>query len=166
MNEVSGLGYDLLGTFAVAIGAAALIYALGHALRRAGRPLPGWALPAGIGVAILAYATWNEYSWASRVETQLPEGYEVIARGETSSALRPWTYFAPPVSRLAVINPAALRGDGEGAQVLPVLLLERWKRSITVEQGIDCAGGKVRPPESGWVHADASDPSFNAVCGG
>ena len=38
MNEFRGLGADLLGTFAVAIGAAALLYALGHAMRKA---MPG-----------------------------------------------------------------------------------------------------------------------------
>ena len=102
MTQFSGLGMDLLGVFAVGIGAAALLFALTHAARKAGRPLPGWLLPAGIGVAILTYATWNEYSWAGRVKAQLPERVQVVAEGTGRSGLRPWTYVVAPVSRLAL----------------------------------------------------------------
>ncbi|WBU59124.1 hypothetical protein [Paracoccus albus] len=166
MNELSGLGADLLGTFAVAIGAAALLYALGHAMRSAGRPLPRWVLPVGIGLSMIGYATWNEYSWAGRVKDQLPERVQVIAEGSVQSPLRPWTYIVAPTARLALIDPNAVReaeGDA-GAQVVPVMLLERWKRSVTVEQGINCATGETRPPGEEWRQAVAGDPAFGAVC--
>ncbi len=166
MNEFSGLGADLLGTFAVAIGAAALIYALGHAARQVGRPLPRWVLPAGIGLAMIGYATWNEYSWASRVKDQLPEGIEVVAEGQARSPLRPWTYLAAPVARLAVIDPQAVKPerDGGAAQIVPVMLVERWKKSLTVEQGVNCETGETRPPDGVWQKAGPDDPAFRTVC--
>ena len=165
MTQFSGLGMDLLGVFAVGIGAAALLFALTHAARKAGRPLPGWLLPAGIGVAILTYATWNEYSWAGRVKAQLPERVQVVAEGTGRSGLRPWTYVVAPVSRLALIDPDGVRlGEEEGTQVVPVILVERWKRSVTVEQGIDCAEGLSRPPDGEWQVAAPGDPAFAAIC--
>ena len=166
MNELSGLGSDLLGTFAVAIGAAALLYALGHAARRAGRPLPRWVLPVGIGLSMIGYATWNEYSWASRVRDQLPERVKVIAEGQMQSPLRPWTYLSAPTTRLALLDPQALKSDGQGAQIAQITLVERWKRSVTVEQGVDCVGGRIREPEGAWQAAPAGDPVFAAVCKG
>ena len=168
MNELSGLGSDLLGTFAVAIGAAALLYALGHAARRAGRPLPRWVLPVGIGLSMIGYATWNEYSWASRVRDQLPERVKVIAEGQMQSPLRPWTYLAAPVARLALIDTDAVRtaDEGGGAQIVPVTLVERWNRSVTVEQGINCTTGETRPPGEDWRDAASGEPAFAAICAG
>ncbi|TKW67016.1 MAG: hypothetical protein DI616_08060 [Paracoccus denitrificans] len=166
MNELSGLGSDLLGTFAVAIGVAALLYALGHASRRAGRPIPRWVLPAGIGLAMIGYATWNEYSWAGRVKDQLPDRVQVISEGRVQSPLRPWTYLAAPVGRLALIDPDAVRSDDGGvdATIVPIILVERWKRSVTVEQGVNCATGETRPPGEEWRDAAPGDPAFAAIC--
>lgn len=168
MNELSGLGSDLLGTFAVALGAAALLYALGHAARRAGHPLPRWVLPAGIGLSMIGYATWNEYSWAGRVKDQLPDRLQVIAEGRMQSPLRPWTYLAAPVARLALIDPEAVRAADPGgeAQIVPVILVQRWQRSVTVEQGINCATGETRPPGEDWRDAASTDPAFAAICAG
>lgn len=167
MNEFSGLGADLLGTLAVAVGAAALIYAMGHAARRAGRPFARWVLPAGIGLSVIAYATWNEYSWADRVKNQLPDRIKVIAEGEMQSPLRPWTYLAAPVARLALIDPDAVltAEDEAGAQIVPVMLVQRWTRSVTVEQGVNCTTGQTRPPGEGWRDAASGDPAFAAICG-
>lgn len=166
MNELSGLSMDLLGTFGVAIGAAALLFAIGHALRRAGRPWPKWVMPLGIALSMIAFATWNEYSWASRVKAQLPERVMVVAEGQTRSAMRPWTYLAAPVTRLALIDPNAVREDDQGRKIVPVMLLQRWKRSVTVEQGIDCANDMTRPPEQDWGEAVTGDPAFAAICAG
>ncbi|WBU62683.1 hypothetical protein [Paracoccus aerodenitrificans] len=165
MNRLSGVAADLLGTFAVAIGAAALLFAITHAMRRAGRPLPTWVLPAGIGAAIIAFASWNEYSWASRIKAQLPERVDIIAEGTSRSALRPWTLLIAPTSRMALIDPDAVRQGDDGSNIVPVILVERWKRSVTVEQGVDCANGRTRQPEGEWRQASEGDPAFAAICG-
>ena len=166
MSDASGIGRDLLGTLAVGGGAAALLYSLMHAARAAGRPLPRWLLPAGIGLSMIAFATWNEYSWAARVKAQLPDRVAILAEGQVSSPLRPWTYLSAPTTRLALLDPQALKSDGQGAQIAQITLVERWKRSVTVEQGVDCAMGRVRDPEGAWRTAPAGDPVFAAVCKG
>ncbi|MFD1796198.1 hypothetical protein FQV27_01455 [Paracoccus aurantiacus] len=166
MNSMSGIGWDLLGTLAVGVGAAALLFAALHAARAAGRPLPRWLLPAGIGISMIAFATWNEYSWAGRVRAQLPERVAVVAEGSTTSALRPWTYLSAPTSRLALIDPEAVRDDADGIRVAPVMLVQRWKRSMTVEQGVDCTDRRIRPPDGDWQPAPEGDPTIAAVCKG
>ena len=166
MGDASGIGGDLLGTLAVGGGAAALLYALMHAARAAGRALPRWLLPAGIGLSMIAFATWNEYSWAARVKAQLPDRVAILAEGQVSSPLRPWTYLSAPTTRLALLDPQALKTDAQGGQIAQVTLVERWKRSVTVEQGVDCAGRRMRAPETAWYPAPAGDPVFAAVCSG
>lgn len=166
MTEASGIGWDLIGTLAVGVGAAALLYALMHAARAAGRALPRWLLPAGIGLSMILFATWNEYSWAGRVKAQLPDRVAVIAEGQIRSPLRPWTYLSAPTARLALIDRGAVTDDGQGAQIAQVMLVERWKRSVTVEQGVDCTGHRVRAPQGAWVSAPPNDPVLNAVCAG
>ncbi|MFV0292866.1 MAG: hypothetical protein ACK5II_06480 [Paracoccus sp. (in: a-proteobacteria)] len=166
MNGMSGIGGDLLGTLAVGVGAAALIYAVMHALRRGGRALPKWLLPSGIGLSMIAFATWNEYSWANRVKAQLPERIMVVAEGKISSAIRPWTYILPPTTRMALIDPEAVREVVRNERIVPVILVERWKRSVTVEQGVDCENGRIRPPKGEWQDAGISDPAFAAICVG
>ncbi|MDO5604074.1 MAG: hypothetical protein Q4G25_02825 [Paracoccus sp. (in: a-proteobacteria)] len=167
MSQLSGIGGDLFGTFAVAIGAAAVLYALMHAMRSMGRPLPRWVLPAGIAAAIIGFTTWNEYSWAERVRGQLPERVVILAEGKGRSALRPWTYLVAPVSRLAVIDPQAIRPGPEGEQVVAVVLVERWRRSVTIEQGVDCTAGRIRAPDGGaWQVAPPGDTILAAVCKG
>lgn len=166
MTGTSGIGWDLIGTLAVGGGAAAVLYALMHAARVAGRQMPRWLLPAGIGLAMIGFATWNEYSWADRVKAQLPERVAVIAEGSARSPLRPWTYLSAPTARLALIDRAALRTDGQGARIAQVMLVERWKRSVTVEQRLDCPGGRIRDLQGAWYDAPADDPVFVAVCTG
>ncbi|NHF72198.1 hypothetical protein [Paracoccus xiamenensis] len=166
MTGASGIGWDLIGTLAVGGGAAAVLYALMHAMRAAGHSLPRWLLPAGIGLAMIGFATWNEYSWAARVKAQLPERVAVVAEGSARSPLRPWTYLAAPTARLALIDRGALKDDGQGTRIAPVTLVERWKRSVTVEQGVDCAGGRLRDPQGNWHPAPADDPVFAAICAG
>ncbi|WP_313136144.1 hypothetical protein [Paracoccus jeotgali] len=164
MTGFSGIGSDMIGTLIVGAGAAALMYALLHLTRKLGYPLPKWALPAGIGLAMIGYATWNEYSWASRVKAQLPDRAQVIAEGQARSALRPWTYLHAPVARIAVIDRAATRSDGQGHRIARVLLVERWRNTVAVEQGVDCEAGRLRPPEGEWQRVAADDPVLTTIC--
>ncbi len=164
MTGMSGIGWDLLGTLAVGAGMAALIYAVMHAARAAGRPLPRWVLPAGIGLSMIVFASWNEYSWAGRVKGQLPGRVAIVAEGETRSPLRPWTYLYAPTARLALIDREALRETQDGTRIAPITLVQRWKRSITIEQGVDCDDKLMRLPEGEWQPVASGDPVLRVAC--
>ncbi|MDO5657387.1 MAG: hypothetical protein Q4G36_03570 [Paracoccus sp. (in: a-proteobacteria)] len=161
---MSGVGWDIIGTLIVAVGTAATLYAAFHALRKAGRPVPKWVMPAAIGVAMIAYATWNEYSWFNRVTAQLPDRVVVLAEGETRVAFRPWSYLAPMTLRFTALDRAAIREAGGGVRVAPVMLVERWRDTVTVEHGVDCARGAVQAPGEPWVGLPADDPLLRTVC--
>lgn len=58
---------DFISTVSAGFGMAGVVLIVGLILRRlAGITLPRWAVPASVGLAMLAFAVWNEYSWFAR----------------------------------------------------------------------------------------------------
>lgn len=160
---MTGIGQDLLGVIAVAIGAGAVLYAGMHAARKAGlRPAP-WLLPGGIGLAMIAYSVWNDYAWYDRARASLPDGAQVLAVGTASQPWAPWTYLAPVEVRFAALDPAQVSDAPDGTRRAPIMLVERRGQTVIVPQDFDCAGGRVRPARGDWMPA-AGDPAFPAIC--
>lgn len=164
---MSGMAWDILGMVAVGIGAAALAYAAMHALRKTGLKVAGWILPACIGLSMLSFTIWNEYSWYSRVRAQLPETVEVLETGTGGKAWRPWAFLVPMVNRFAVIDRAGLMQGADGMQRGQVLFVERWQPTRHVTLDFDCAGKRLRAVSgdsaSEW-QPGANDPAFAAIC--
>ena len=98
---MSGMAWDIIGMIAVGIGVAAVVYAASHALRKLGVVLPRWIMPAAIGLGMLVFTIWNEYSWYSRVTGQLPDTIAVLETGSGGKAWRPWSFVVPVVNRFA-----------------------------------------------------------------
>ncbi len=108
---MSGMAWDIIGMMAVGVGIAAALYAASHALRKAGVFLPRWIMPAAIGLGMLSFTIWNEYSWYGRVMGQLPASVEVLETGSGGKAWRPWAFVLPIVNRFAAIDRAGLKPD-------------------------------------------------------
>lgn len=162
---MTGMGVEILGVVAVGIGMAAVLYALRHAARRAGWQLPPWLLPAGIGLSMVIYSVWNDYSWYDRAVARLPEGAEVLMVGTARQAWAPWTYLAPVEVRFAALNPEAVTELAEGHRHAQIMLVERRGQTLLVPQDFDCARRLIRPARGDWAPAPAGDPAFVAVCG-
>ncbi len=164
---MSGMAWDILGMVAVGIGAAAAAYAAMHALRKAGAAVPGWILPAIVGISMLGFTIWNEYSWYSRVRAQLPDTVEVLQTGSGGKAWRPWAFVVPMVNRFAVIDRASVSPGEAGLQRGDVLFVERWQPTRRVTLDFDCAGARLRAvsgeAESAW-QPGGDDPAFAAIC--
>lgn len=165
---MSGMAWDIIGMIAVGIGMAAVVYAASHTLRKAGIWLPRWIMPAGIGLAMLGFTVWNEYSWYSRVIDQLPASVEVIETGTGGKAWRPWAFVVPMVTRFAAIDRAGMVDDGQGVRRGQILFVERWQPTRYVTLDIDCDGARLRAVAdqraSDW-RPGAGDPAFAAICG-
>lgn len=159
-----GVGVEILGVVAVGIGTAAAIYAALHALRKAGVALPRWLLPAGIGLAMIAYSVWNDYAWFDRARDRLPAGAQVLLVGADRRPWAPWTYLAPVTVRFAALDAASVRGTGDGLRQARILLVDRRGQTVVVPQEFDCAGGRIRPARGDWSLAAPDDPAFAAVC--
>lgn len=162
---MTGIGADILGVIAVGVGAAALIYALMHALRKAGVILPRWVLTAGIGLAMVSYSVWNDYAWYGRSVAKLPQGSVVLLSNHTSLPWAPWTFVFPVVTRFTALDPATVERTAPDLRRAEIRLIERRAHTILVRQDFDCANGLIRLPGGDWLQA-GEDTAFDTVCGG
>ena len=165
---MNGMTWDIIGMLAVGAGIAALLYASSHALRKAGVALPRWIMPAAIGLGMLGFAVWNEYSWYGRVTGQLPQTVQVLETGSGGKAWRPWAFVVPVVNRIALIDRARLSDGAGGVLRGQVLFVERWQPTRQVTLDFDCPGARIRAVAgaraSDW-RPGAGDPAFAAICG-
>ncbi|MAN57116.1 MAG: hypothetical protein ACU0DB_12210 [Paracoccus sp. (in: a-proteobacteria)] len=160
---MTGVGVEVLGVIAVGVGTAAFLFAMLHALRKAGLALPRWLLPAGIGLAMIGYSVWNDYAWYDRAVARLPDGARVLMVGTGSVAWAPWTYLAPLTLRFAALDPATIT-DRDGIRRAEILLVERRGQTLVVPQDFDCAAGRIKPARGDWVSAAPDDPVWAVVC--
>lgn len=163
---MNGIGTDLLGVIAVGIGAAAVLYAGMHAVRRIGLSPAPWLLPAGIGLSMVVYSIWNDYGWYGRAVNQLPQDAQVLLVGRDKQPWAPWTYLAPVATRFAALDPASVSEGGDGTRRAQIMLVERRGQTVIVPQDFDCQGGRIRPARGDWMAAQSDDPAYAAVCDG
>ncbi|MDF3607719.1 hypothetical protein PE067_17185 [Paracoccus sp. DMF-8] len=161
---MTGIGVELLGVIAVGIGAAAVLYAAMHALRKLGRIVPTWVLPAGIGLAMVSYSVWNDYAWFGRALDRLPDETQVLVVGRDSQPWAPWTYLAPVEIRFAAMDPATIRANADGTRHAQIMLIERRGATLVIPQDFDCEKGLIRLPRSDWSPSGRQDEALRAVC--
>lgn len=149
---------DFLTMLAGAALAFLMIFAGRHALKKLfGVVLPSWAMPAGIGLAMIAATIWSEYSWYPRVAAGLPESAVVLRTGQETQVWRPWTYLVPLTVRAMVLDRAEIRHPAPGVAETELLLLQRWAPLQTVSVAYDCsAGRRADLLEGARVNADGS----------
>jgi hypothetical protein len=172
---------DFIATIASGAGVACIVIIANHlSSRMTGQKLPKWVMPAGIGLAMLSFSVWNEYSWFSRMRAALPEGV-VVASAPTDRAMyRPWSYLFPSVSRFIAVDGANAARSASDPQVFAAnaVVFQRWQPERRIPQAFDCArraradlmdgatlsaDGTLTGAE--WVQA-ADDPLVAAACGG
>ena len=172
---------DFVSTIAAGAGAACLIFIAGHLSRRlARRRLPKWVMPAGIGLAMIVFSIWNEYSWYPRMRAALAEGVVVAAAPTDRAMYRPWTYVVPLVSRFIAVDTTNVARSRTDPQVFAAnaVIFQRWQPERRIAQAFDCtnraradlvegaalsADGTLTGAE--WLRA-GDDPLVAAACGG
>lgn len=134
--------------------------------------LPKWLIPVGAGVAMLAAAISNEYSWYDRNSASLPEGMVVAQTVETRAYWRPWTLLFPFTERFAAVDLGNLQTNSqdENLHLVDLYLYSRWKPLSAVEIMVDCGKNLRADPALGdgsppvWREVDATDPIVSTVC--
>ncbi|MFA5596030.1 MAG: hypothetical protein WCY47_02795 [Pusillimonas sp.] len=131
---------DFIAMLAVAALAFCLVFIAGHFLRRSGRQLPRWIMPAAIGFSVLAYSIWNEYTWFDRLQNALPEQVVVASTGQRSAPWAPWTYIAPVTARFIAIDTRTIARSEQRPELAKteLLLIERWQPTRVVSVAFDC----------------------------
>ncbi len=168
--------YHLLAVFAVGLGAWLLIWSAFRSLRR--KP-PRFLVPLAVGLSMMAYNIWDEYSWATRFKAQLPPRVEVIREIGQSMFWQPWTYLVPRVVRMAMIDTGAVaRNESlDGYAMGEVILAERQGPTRSILRMSDCRNGRFAelspadtfdanglPIGATWFDAEPGDPVQAALC--
>ncbi|MDN5786557.1 hypothetical protein [Pseudorhodobacter sp.] len=167
---------DMIATIAAGAACASVVIVLRHLTR--GR-FPKWALPASIGLGMLLFSIWNEYTWYARTTAALPAQVVILSAPTDKVLYRPWSYLFPVATRFAAFdrpgmkiseaNPAIRRGD--------VLLVQRWVPTRRVSLAFDCAGNRRADLVEGaevapdgtltggqWTDVGADDELQRAAC--
>ncbi|MGB3178561.1 MAG: hypothetical protein WBC68_13080 [Albidovulum sp.] len=169
---------DFISTLSVGALAACLALVVNHL---SGRRVPKWLLPAGVGLSMLGFTIWNEYSWYPRILAALPEGVVIASAPADRVIYRPWTYLKPLVTRfVAVDKTAAVPSTAQPDMFMATaVVIQRWAPTQSVAVAFDCAKGvRADLPEGArlddngtlegtqWRPLDAADVLVAAACKG
>ncbi|MBU2994414.1 hypothetical protein Q4555_06425 [Octadecabacter sp. 1_MG-2023] len=168
--------FELIGTIVAGVAAALLVWAINRSLK--GR-LPSWLVPVAAGAAMLTATISSEYSWFSRAQSHMPEGFVVAETVEETQFYRPWTYAKPFVSRFIAVDQATARTNPSypDQRIVDLVIYGRWARTAKIPALFDCAenaradlvdgvefgtDGEVMNAE--WHTMDADAPLLRAAC--
>ncbi|MEE2949664.1 MAG: hypothetical protein VYD57_00150 [Pseudomonadota bacterium] len=169
------MALELIAAITLAFGVAGLVLL---ARKLSGGRIPKIALPASIACALIAFAIWGDYSWASRTEGALPERLTVIDELPQSNLWRPWTYVVPVTERIvAVDRGGAMRNEAlPGTVLVDLVFMERRAATRQLPMLVDCQGNRsaivsdpaALSPESvadlDWAPLPADSRLAPAVC--
>lgn len=168
--------WDFFAMIAAGAGLAGLVMLIRKLSRG---KLPSWSVPAAIGLGMLAFSIWNEYSWYPRVSAALPEGVTVISAPASRQIWRPWTYVFPLHQRFAAYDGVSAKTSTENPAIHQgeVLIVQRWQQTLRVPIAVDCAKGLRADLVAGatiaadgslsgaaWQPAEPDDTLQNAAC--
>ncbi|MBU2963328.1 hypothetical protein KO516_21370 [Citreicella sp. C3M06] len=159
--------WELIAVFVAGFAGAGIMLVMVKGSR--GR-LPRWLVPVAAGAAMLAASIANEYGWYGRTETNLPEGFDVVASHESRALWRPWTYAFPMIDRFIAVdlaNPVE-NTQTEGLFMVRAAFYGRWRPTSEAQMLVDCAQGRTAIPSGDagtpmW-RSDPQDPVLQAVC--
>lgn len=167
----------LLGVFAVGVLTACLVYIANRAL---GGRLPSVVMPVAIGLAMLSFSVWLDYSWYNRTLAYLPKQVKVIDTFPTRTAFAPWTYVFPRTDRFAAVDTRKISRNPKvpGIVLTEVLLINRFgDETITLNRVVDCAKKQVgdvdpkvtfapdgRPQNVKWEPVQSKSALVPTVC--
>lgn len=168
---------DFVATITAGVGLAGVVMAIRHFSR--GR-LPKYAIPIAIGLGMLIFSVWNEYTWLPRVTKALPVGVVVLSAPADRSAWRPWTYLFPVASRFAALDRTSMLTSAANPAIrrMDAMIVQRWAATVRVPMAFDCGrnqqanltdGADLAPDGTltagaKWQAVDPSDTMQRAAC--
>lgn len=150
-----------------------------HLMRRGMHWIAPWAVPAAAGAAMIGFAVYMEYTWASRTVETLPDQAVVASQNAINSWYRPWTYLFPLTNRMIVVDHRFTRRNEAHPDKLltAVVMLGRYEPGRQIPVVFDCAenqraelDAEVQFAADGglegatWRPLPADDPILRAAC--
>jgi two-component system, OmpR family, phosphate regulon response regulator PhoB len=166
---------EFIAALAAGLGLLSVIFVLNHLT---GRRLPRWIFPATVGLGMLGYTIWSEYTWPERAIVA-DSGYVEASRNEVQVWYRPWTYLWPQSNRLIAVDHRFTRRHEQAPDLVltRVALLARWMPEFGYLVVFDCAeharadmlaGVELREDGTlegaSWVQLEAGDPVLRTAC--
>lgn len=132
--------FEIISLAAVAFAVWGLVLALFRLVLR--RRPPKYVAPLVIGLSLIAFVIWNDYSWQSRTADALPPQAVVVERFTKSVAWQPWTLLVPRVDALVVVDKDRIRLNDKlpGFPMAEIALIRRYAETLTANHLVDCAG--------------------------
>jgi hypothetical protein len=129
-----------IATFAAGLGLVGFVVILRHLSK--GR-LPTWTIPAAIGLGMILFSVWNEYTWYERTTSVLPEQVIILSSPLDKAAYRPWTYVFTVSTRFAALDGTGMvKSPGNDAlRMAEVMLVRRWTPTQRIPVAFDCEKG-------------------------
>ncbi|MGB3280750.1 MAG: hypothetical protein WBA92_16300 [Pseudorhodobacter sp.] len=167
---------DLIATLAAGAGLVGFVIIARHLSK--GR-LPKWTLPAAIGLGMLLFSIWNEYTWYGRTTGALPEEVIILTTPTDKVFYRPWTYVFPVATRFAAFDGTGMVKSQQDSAFRrgEVLLVQRWTPTRRIPLAFDCAanrradlieGVEIAPDGTltggDWMDVGAGDELQRAAC--
>ena len=141
-----------------------------------GQRLPKWIIPVFVGLGMLGYQIYYEYSWYDHLQARQPEGTVVISSEREEVFWRPWTYYYPMTVAFTVVDTNNLiEHEGEDATLVEFILYRFEKKHIDLVTHrahlLNCDTAEVLPmTETRQADItqlrtlDTSDTLYKAVC--
>lgn len=132
---------DIIATLAAGAGLVGFVIVARHL---SGGRMPKWTIPAAIGLGMLMFSVWNEYTWHYRTTSALPEQVIILSSPSDKVFYRPWTYLFPVSSRFAAFDGTGMVKSVEDSNFRrgEVMFVQRWTPTRRVPLAFDCAQGR------------------------
>lgn len=169
---------DFIGMFAAGFGTAGVVMLLN---RLTGRRFAKWAMPAAIGVAMLGFTIYREYTWYPGIVAQLSPEMVIAVAPADRVAYRPWTYLVPQTLRFVAVDGATMLRSAAAPdlRVADAVIVQRWMPTRRVRVAFDCAGFRRADLVEGaglaeggaltgvdWREVGSDDALLKAACNG
>jgi hypothetical protein len=102
--------------------------------------MPGFLIPMLVGVTVIAYGIYSEYTWESRTLASMPASMQVVNRVSGKSLLSPWSHLIKRTDSLSVVDTQNILKNPEqpGFSILELLVLQRFNPVLRIHQLVDC----------------------------
>lgn len=131
------MAYELIAAIVLAIGVGGMVVLL---RKMSGGRIPKTTLPIAIALALIGFAVWGDYSWASRTQGALPDRLTVVDEQTESNMWRPWTYLVPLTERMIVVDTGSVRRNPAmpGTALVDFFFFERRLPTRQLPVLVDC----------------------------
>lgn len=155
------MALELIAAIALALSVGGIVYLI---RKLSGGRLPKATIPLVAALALVSFAVWGDYSWASRTASALPDRLVVVDEIGQSNVWRPWSFVLPVTERFVAADiGGAQRNENDPSKVrVELYYMERRVPAQRQTIVVDCSAD-AGTAETGETASRLRDRVCNAV---